>query len=150
MGSISSYLSNVFNVDVNAVSLFLAILAAYPINLIYVLAFRNVSSRVKCYYFFLCGLTIISLTFQLNALHSFINCVFCYTTLKYVNARVALTLNFIFTNLYLLYGYYVNQLDWHYTVTWTIPQCMLTLKLIAFSFDIYDGHCIEESKKVFF
>ena len=41
---------------------------------------------------------------------------------------------------YLLCGYYVTQIGSEYSFTWTIPQCVLTLRLIAMTFDIYDGH----------
>src|SRR5699024_6897470 len=53
--------------------------------------------------------------------------------------RYALAVNFLFTLAHLLYGYRLTQVDWRYSITWTIPQCVLTLRLIALSFDLYDG-----------
>lgn len=32
-------------------------------------------------------------------------------------------------------------------ITWTMPQCVLTLSLMALSFDIYDGHRNLKSRK---
>ena len=39
---------------------------------------------------------------------------------------------------YLLVGYYVNMTG-VYNIAWTTPHCVLTLRLIALTFDIYDG-----------
>lgn len=39
-----------------------------------------------------------------------------------------------------MWGYYVTQVGSEYSFTWTIPQCVLTLRLIALTFDVYDGH----------
>ena len=45
---------------------------------------------------------------------------------------------FTFCSGYLLWGYYVT-LSEEYAFEWTIPQCVLTLRLIAVAFDAYDG-----------
>lgn len=39
----------------------------------------------------------------------------------------------------MLYGYYVKESSTDVTFTWTLPQCVLTLSLIAQAFDVYDG-----------
>ncbi|RVE43584.1 hypothetical protein evm_011768 [Chilo suppressalis] len=39
---------------------------------------------------------------------------------------------------YLLIGYVVTESE-DYDITWTMPHCVLTLKLIALSFDLWDG-----------
>src|ERR1700712_1867077 len=39
-----------------------------------------------------------------------------------------------------MWGYYVTQIGSEYSFTWTIPQCVLTLRLIALTFDVYDVH----------
>lgn len=54
-----------------------------------------------------------------------------------------------FFQLYLSYGYYITQTGLEYSFTWTIPQCVMTLRLIALSFDIYDGKRNEIIKKKF-
>lgn len=52
------------------------------------------------------------------------------------NALVVTTL--IFNMSYLLMGYY-NTATKTYDITWTMPHCVLTLKLIGLAFDIADG-----------
>ncbi len=39
----------------------------------------------------------------------------------------------------LLFGYYFTESD-QYDITWTTPQCILTLRLIGLTWDVYDGH----------
>lgn len=46
---------------------------------------------------------------------------------------------FITLQCYLLWGYYKTQSE-VYTFEWTIPQCVLTLRLIAVAFDVSDGY----------
>ncbi|KAI9495203.1 MBOAT, membrane-bound O-acyltransferase family-domain-containing protein [Zychaea mexicana] len=43
-----------------------------------------------------------------------------------------------FNAVYLLAGYYITATD-DYDVTWTMPQCILCLRLMGFGFDYYDG-----------
>ncbi|XP_078064991.1 lysophospholipid acyltransferase 5 [Mustelus asterias] len=40
--------------------------------------------------------------------------------------------------IYLLAGYYYTATD-QYDIKWTMPHCVLTLKLIGLSLDYYDG-----------
>ncbi|CDH55298.1 lysophospholipid acyltransferase 5-like [Lichtheimia corymbifera JMRC:FSU:9682] len=44
----------------------------------------------------------------------------------------------IFNSIYLLGAYYFTATD-DYDVTWTMPQCILCLRLMGFSFDYQDG-----------
>uniref|UniRef100_T1J0V7 Lysophospholipid acyltransferase 5 n=1 Tax=Strigamia maritima TaxID=126957 RepID=T1J0V7_STRMM len=45
---------------------------------------------------------------------------------------------------YLLVGYYYTGTE-NYDITWSMPHCVLTLRLIGLTFDVYDGHR-DESK----
>ncbi|MBN3299688.1 MBOA5 acyltransferase, partial [Amia calva] len=44
----------------------------------------------------------------------------------------------LFQMMYLLLGYYYTATD-QYDIKWTMPHCVLTLKLIGLAFDYYDG-----------
>ncbi|XP_064415435.1 lysophospholipid acyltransferase 5 [Latimeria chalumnae] len=50
----------------------------------------------------------------------------------------AVTASFLFQMMYLLIGYYLTATE-RYDIKWTMPHCVLTLKLIGFAFDYYDG-----------
>ena len=38
-----------------------------------------------------------------------------------------------------MWGYTETQTGLEYSFGWTVPQCVLTLRLIALTFDVYDG-----------
>ncbi|XP_072376200.1 lysophospholipid acyltransferase 5 isoform X2 [Diabrotica undecimpunctata] len=44
----------------------------------------------------------------------------------------------------LLAGYFYTTTE-SYDITWTMPQCIVTLRLIGVAFDLYDGHQPEET-----
>ncbi|KAL5275046.1 LPCAT3 family protein [Megaselia abdita] len=46
--------------------------------------------------------------------------------------------NFIFNMSYLLIGYYLTESN-EYDILWTMPHCVLVLRLIGFGFDVADG-----------
>ncbi|XP_057670002.1 lysophospholipid acyltransferase 5-like [Diorhabda carinulata] len=59
---------------------------------------------------------------------------------------------FIFNMMYLITGYIYTSTE-SYDITWTMPQCVITLRLIAIAFDLYDGRkpiekLSHESKKL--
>lgn len=47
---------------------------------------------------------------------------------------------------YLMIGYYFTMMD-SYTIKWTTPHCVLTLRLIGLVFDVYDGRKQKVSRK---
>lgn len=133
-------LSALTGVQVDAIQLLLAIVGFYPICVFYHLFLhQSLTPTLKSIYFFVAGYAGLFACYGLNSVHSIINCLFCYFCCKWLPIRIALTLNFVFTLTYLMVGYRLNQLDWTYSVTWTMPQCIMVLRLIAFTFDIYDG-----------
>ncbi|MEE6513731.1 hypothetical protein FKM82_021530 [Ascaphus truei] len=48
------------------------------------------------------------------------------------------------SQMYLLSGYYITATD-DYDIKWTMPHCVLTLKLVGLTFDYYDGGKAESS-----
>lgn len=133
-------LSALTGVQADAIQLLLAIVGFYPICVVYNLFLhKRLTPTFKSIYFFVAGFTGMIACYGLNSIHAIINCLFCYLCCKWLPIRIALTLNFLFTLIYLMVGYRLNQVDWTYSVTWTMPQCIMVLRLIAFTFDIYDG-----------
>lgn len=74
-----------------------------------------------------------------GVLHSAI-CVFStWTTLMVLGgSTLSVSLLFIFNLSYLLLGYWFTETD-GYDVTWTMPHCVLCLRLIGLAFDVADG-----------
>ncbi|MEE6513732.1 hypothetical protein FKM82_021530 [Ascaphus truei] len=56
----------------------------------------------------------------------------------------AVLTSFCFQMMYLLSGYYITATD-DYDIKWTMPHCVLTLKLVGLTFDYYDGGKAESS-----
>ena len=133
-----------------------SLLICYPISFVYSLFLVKTSRNIKLLYHLLCGITIIYYNYGFDAIHSLAVCLFCYISLKYFEIRTALFLNFTVPMFYLVYGCYVTQIGYNYSLTWTIAQCVLTLRLIAITFDVYDGirnkkqRNRKESVKVYF
>ncbi|XP_052002288.1 lysophospholipid acyltransferase 5-like isoform X3 [Xyrauchen texanus] len=71
--------------------------------------------------------------------HSFLCIVIQFLLLRLMGRTVTCILSsFIFQMVYLLMGYYYTATD-EYDIKWTMPHCVLTLKLIGLALDYYDG-----------
>ncbi|CAG2118504.1 unnamed protein product, partial [Medioppia subpectinata] len=113
----------------------------YPLCILYNLLLADKPVIVKHLYYTSCGLFLCYFNYGIDTIHSVVNCLFVYIVLTYIGPkRSAIALNLTFCMTYLLWGYYVTQIGSEYSFTWTIPQCVLTLRLIALTFDVYDGH----------
>ena len=146
---IASVVSSKLGIPEESVNLFISLLMSYPICIVYNTHFLNKPKSIKLFYYFFFGLSLVYFNFGLKTIHSLLVCLFCYTVLNIFNIQTALILNFTVPLIYLIYGCYVTQIGSKYTITWTLPQCVLTLKLIAISFDIYDGIENKRSRKKF-
>lgn len=51
---------------------------------------------------------------------------------------MSLSLVFVITMSHLLIGYWVTATG-TYDIKWTMPQCVLTLRLIGLAFNVFDG-----------
>ncbi|XP_053146782.1 lysophospholipid acyltransferase 5 [Hemicordylus capensis] len=87
----------------------------------------------------LTGLSLAYFNFGIQSCHSFI-CVFVqFLILRLMGRTVtAIVTSFCFQMTYLLAGYYFTATE-QYDIKWTMPHCVLTLKLIGLVIDYYDG-----------
>lgn len=70
--------------------------------------------------------------------HSFI-AIFCtYLMVNLLRGNVMTIATFSFHMMYLLTGYYFTSTD-TYDIKWTMPHCVLVLRLIGLAFDVADG-----------
>jgi len=53
-------------------------------------------------------------------------------------AQIFLAINFVFHMTYLLLGYFYTSSN-EYDILWTMPHCILVLRMIGYGFDITDG-----------
>ncbi|KAI2801541.1 Lysophosphatidylcholine acyltransferase 3 [Blomia tropicalis] len=85
------------------------------------------------------GLLICYYNFGNHVIHSLMTCFISWTIIKILGPTIQMVIvNFTFTMGYLMYGYYDKDSSQTTHFTWTLPQCVLTLSLIALAFDLYD------------
>uniref|UniRef100_A0A8D0HCX7 Lysophospholipid acyltransferase 5 n=1 Tax=Sphenodon punctatus TaxID=8508 RepID=A0A8D0HCX7_SPHPU len=122
-----------------ALRLILSIFLGYPLALFQ----RYVLFQKEIYlihlYDTITGLSIAYFNFGLQFFHSLL-CVFIqFLILRLMGRTVtAVCTTFCFQMAYLMAGYYFTATE-HYDIKWTMPHCVLTLKLIGLAMDYYDG-----------
>jgi len=122
-----------------ALRLVTSLIVAYPLGLIYNLFLTNCSVKVKHMFFLVSGISLGLFNYGVNILHTLSTIVTVYLVMRMFRGNLtSVVISFIFCTVYLLWGYYLTLSD-EYAFEWTIPQCVLTLRLIAVAFDVYDG-----------
>lgn len=84
------------------------------------------------------GILLCIFNFGLLAYHSLIAVSVSYALLNTLKGTILTTASFAFHMSYLLLGYYYTSTE-TYDITWTMPHCVLTLRLIGLAFDVADG-----------
>ncbi|XP_014259800.1 lysophospholipid acyltransferase 5 [Cimex lectularius] len=127
-----------------ALRLFITIMTGYPIALIHRLFLFGKPPPVQHVFFILCGLSLGMYNFGLEMLYTLLGLVVVYAILKMIGGTVhSVIITFVFTLGSLIAGYWVTTTD-NYDIVWTMPYCILTLRLTGLAFDIYDGSLPEE------
>lgn len=122
-----------------ALKLLISILMAYPMAIVYHEYVRKQYPQYKNYYFLIMGIDMAFYNFGLSMIHNAVPAFIIYGTTAILGpGKYNATVTFIFNMTYLLMGY-TNTESEEYDITWTMPHCVLTLKLIALSFDLWDG-----------
>lgn len=85
-----------------------------------------------------CGIAICIFNYGYQVYHSLLAVSVSYLLLILLKGTVLTTASFVFHMLYLLLGYYYTSTE-TYDITWTMPHCVLTLRLIGLAFDVADG-----------
>merc|ERR1719495_2485556 len=100
------------------------------------------SSTVQHLYFFLTGLLAGFSVLGTDVLHSLYSIFGTYLIILITGfmggGLKMVVLSFIFNFGYLLVGYWYTE-STDYDICWTMPGCILCLRLIGLTFDVYDG-----------
>lgn len=132
------FIAGMIGTTTPALKLIISILMGYPIGIFYHKYIKR-HVQYRSYYFAIMGIDMAFCNFGLSMYHNLIPTIFTYYLNKINGPGIlSTTLSFIFNIIYLLAGY-INTESEDYDITWTMPQCVLTLKLIALSFDLWDG-----------
>uniref|UniRef100_F6VQS7 Lysophospholipid acyltransferase 5 n=1 Tax=Ornithorhynchus anatinus TaxID=9258 RepID=F6VQS7_ORNAN len=122
-----------------ALRLILSIFLGYPLALYH----RHFLFYKDCYlthlFHVFSGISIAYFNFGTQLYHSLLCIGLQFLILRLMGRTVTAVLTtFCFQMAYLLAGYYYTATD-QYDIKWTMPHCVLTLKLIGLAIDYYDG-----------
>lgn len=154
-GSVSllNKLSLLTGTTVPGLCLLFSIIAAYPIAIFHRRNLYGKPPGLQHLFFTAVGLTIGFLNFGYDILHTTVTLLVVYVILKTIGGTLhSVIITLAFTMGYLVVGYIKTETD-SYDIIWTMPHCILVLRLSGLAFDIYDGSFPEaslskESKKV--
>ncbi|XP_015116616.1 lysophospholipid acyltransferase 5 isoform X1 [Diachasma alloeum] len=91
-------------------------------------------------FFILSGVFLGIWNFGWDMSHSAISLCTTYLILLVLgSSKLAVAVTFIFNMSHLLYGYWTTSTE-VYDIKWTMPHCVLTLRLIGLSWNYYDGN----------
>jgi lysophospholipid acyltransferase 5 len=123
-----------------ALRLLLTVLAGYPLALVHRKFVYNKPPAVQHLFSIICGFSLGFWNYGWDIFHTVFAITVTYAVLLVVGGTaLSVALVFIFNMTYLLLGYYYMGTD-TYDINWTMPQCILVLRLIGIGFDLYDGH----------
>uniref|UniRef100_A0A2I3HJ68 Lysophosphatidylcholine acyltransferase 3 n=1 Tax=Nomascus leucogenys TaxID=61853 RepID=A0A2I3HJ68_NOMLE len=122
-----------------ALRLIISIFLGYPFALFYRhYLFYKESYLIHLFHTFT-GLSIAYFNFGNQLYHSLLCIVLQFLILRLMGRTITAVLTtFCFQMAYLLAGYYYTATG-NYDIKWTMPHCVLTLKLIGLAVDYFDG-----------
>ncbi|XP_022668728.1 lysophospholipid acyltransferase 5-like isoform X3 [Varroa destructor] len=122
-----------------ALRLLIGVLLGYPLAVVYRWYVHKLVPNAQHIFFTVTGLALIIFNYRWDSLHSLTNIVVVYVFMRMAGRTLAgLAATFIFSLGYLLMGYLFTATD-NYDIKWTMPHCILCLRLIGVAFDYYDG-----------
>ncbi|XP_074603759.1 lysophosphatidylcholine acyltransferase 3 protein nessy [Brevipalpus obovatus] len=141
-------LSDKLSVPEAALTILVSILGSYVIAIIYNIFLVKHKVLFKQLFFIISGIGLGYLNHGADVLHTTATILGTYVILIILKgSREAVGAVFVYCLGYLLYGYMKTQGS-DYNFEWTIPECILTLRLTAIAFDVYDGYRIKRGQKI--
>jgi len=122
-----------------ALKLILGQLAGVPLMLLYRALIAHRETNVQHLFFFLTGILAGQWVIGGDVVHSLYAVLATYLILLCAGGTlISVIVSFLFNFGYLLVGYVYTETE-GYDICWTMPHCVLSLKLIGLTFDCYDG-----------
>ncbi|XP_026759701.1 lysophospholipid acyltransferase 5 [Galleria mellonella] len=141
------YIASMIGATEPALKLLVSILMGYPLAIIYH-KYVRMHKQYRNIYFIITGVDIAFYNFGASMYHNLIPAIVIYLSTKLLGpGKMNALVSFVFNMTYLLVGYVVTESE-EYDITWTMPHCVLTLKLIALSYDLWDGQLMIKGEKL--
>jgi len=123
----------------SGLKLVLGQLAGYPLVFFYRRHIAKQDTNVQHLYFFLSGLILAYWVIGDGVTHSLYTIFATYFVLLVLGGTIySVVTSFLLNMTYLMAGYWYMAGD-TYDISWTMPQCVLCLRLIGLTWDVYDG-----------
>ncbi|XP_029437729.1 lysophospholipid acyltransferase 5 [Rhinatrema bivittatum] len=122
-----------------ALRLILSIFIGYPLALFERCCLFGKEAQFTYLFHIVTGLLLSYFNFGYQIYHFLLCVVLQFLILRLMGRTITAVLtSFSFQMIYLLGGYYYTATD-EYDIKWTMPHCVLTLRMIGLAFDYYDG-----------
>lgn len=132
-------IAHYFGASEAAFKLLISVLAGYLLALLHRQFLYGKEPFIQHMYFILCGISLGYFNYGSAVIHSAICIVSTYALLLFVGGTaLSVGISFVFLMLYLLLAYYSTGTE-DYDITWSMPHCVLTLRLLGLTMDVYDG-----------
>lgn len=123
----------------DALRLLTSILLGFPFALIHRHTLYGKDPINQHLFFTACGLALGFWNYAWSIFHPITAICTTYVIIAiFGKTKLCVITSFIFNMTYLLLGYYTTSTD-DYDIKWTMPQCVLTLRLIGLCFNVWDG-----------
>ncbi|CAL1290862.1 unnamed protein product [Larinioides sclopetarius] len=141
---ILGYFADLLGAPEPALRLLFTVLIGYPLALFHRHVLFGTPPLIQHLFFIISGITLGFYNYGFDMFHSIACLFFMYLILVTVGGTYcSVVISFLFFMGYLLIGYYYTGTD-EYDIKWTMPHCVLTLRLIGLAWDVYDGQKPEE------
>ncbi|GFY45890.1 lysophospholipid acyltransferase 5 [Trichonephila inaurata madagascariensis] len=134
-----AFLAELLGASQPALRLLFTILLGYPLALVHRYLLFGKSITVQHLFFITSGLSLGIFNYGSDIFHSVLCVLITYCILlTFGGTFKSVIVSFFFLMGYLIYGYYITGTN-DYDIKWSMPQCVLTLRLIGLAWDVYDG-----------
>ncbi|XP_034951488.1 lysophospholipid acyltransferase 5 [Chelonus insularis] len=138
-------LANLLECTTPALRLLISIFMGFPLAIFHRHMLYKKNPSLQHLYFLVSGFLLGFWNFGWNVGHSaFALCATYLILLVFRGSFLCVVFTFIFNMIYLSVGYWTSSSD-EYDIKWTMPHCVLTLRLIGLAFNLSDGY-VDEAK----
>ncbi|CAH8610728.1 unnamed protein product [Dicrocoelium dendriticum] len=125
--------------DIVTMRLVLSVLSGYPLAIAYSLCSTRWSIPQREIFLLLSGIFLFVWNFGSYIIHMFVGIfVTLFIDYFFLRSKLSVIFAFVFNMTYLLLGSYIYN-HGTYDINWTTPYCILCLRLIGLTWDLYDA-----------
>jgi len=141
------WLADLTGVPLPAVTLVGSLFTSYPLAFVHRYVFWGGTPLVQNAFFATTGMALIYGCYGRDVMHSIVCTLTQWAIFKLMgSSKNQVYISFLFQFAYLLGGYYITATE-GYDICWTMPGCVMTLRLIGLAYDRHDGNKPVEKRR---